>query len=56
MHHHAFFHRYYNLPLVQLLYAGDDVSGAQWMPRDWDRQQNVRANLIAAALKLAEKL
>ncbi len=48
--------RYYNLPLVQLLYAGDDVSGAQWMPRDWDRQQNVRANLIAAALKLAEKL
>lgn len=47
---------YYDLPLAQLLYAGDDVSGAQWDPRSWNRQYGVRANLIAAAIELVTRL
>lgn len=48
--------QYYDLPLAQLLYAGDDVSGEKWDPRNWDHQKNVRANLILTAIKLMEEL
>lgn len=48
--------QYYGLPLAQLLYAGDDVSGEKWDPRNWNHQKNVRANLIAVAIRLAEEL
>lgn len=44
--------KYYDIPLAQLLYAGDDVSGEKWDPRNWDNQKNVRSNLISAAIKL----
>ncbi|MGN0984823.1 MAG: nucleoside phosphorylase [Gemmiger sp.] len=47
--------QYYDLPLAQLLYAGDDVSGQTWDARGWNRQKNVRANLIATALQLIEE-
>lgn len=47
---------YYDLPLAQLLYAGDDVSGPQWDPRSWNRQYGVRANLISAAIELVTRL
>ena len=43
---------YYGLPLAQLLYVGDDVSGETWDARDWNRQKSVRANLIALLAKL----
>lgn len=46
--------RYYDLPLAQLLYAGDDVSGAAWDARGWDRRHGVRANLLRTALELME--
>lgn len=48
--------KYYGLPLAQLLYAGDDVSGEAWDSRNWDRQKSVRSNLISVALRLAEEL
>jgi len=48
--------QYYDLPLAQLLYAGDDVSGEKWDSRNWNRQKNVRANLIMTALKLIGEL
>ena len=41
-------------PLAQLLYAGDDVSGAAWDARGWDRRHGVRANLLRTALELME--
>jgi len=47
--------QYYGLPLAQLLYAGDDVSGEKWDSRNWDHQKNVRANLISTAIKLIEE-
>lgn len=48
--------KYYDLPLAQLLYAGDDVSGETWDTRNWNRQKGVRANLIAVSLQLVEGL
>ena len=48
--------QYYGLPLAQLLYAGDDVSGETWDARSWNQRKNIRANLITTALKLIEEL
>lgn len=48
--------QYYDLPLAQLLYAGDDVSGETWDPRNWNNQRSVRFNLILTAIRLAEEL
>ena len=47
---------YYGLPLAQLLYAGDDVSGAEWNSRNWNRQHSVRANLFTTAIELVTRL
>lgn len=48
--------RYYDIPLAQLLYAGDDVSGEKWDTRSWNKQKNVRSNMIITAIKLVEDL
>lgn len=48
--------KFYNLPLVQLLYAGDDVSGSTWDSRNWNTQKNIRANLIDCSIKVIEKI
>jgi len=48
--------QYYNLPLAQLLYAGDDVSGEEWNSRGWNKQKTVRENLIITAIELVTKL
>ena len=48
--------KYYDIPLAQLLYAGDDVSGEKWNARNWDSQKNVRSNMIFTAIKLIEEL
>lgn len=48
--------KYYDLPLAQLLYAGDDVSGEKWDTRNWNHQKNVRSNLILTSIKLIEGL
>lgn len=48
--------KYYDIPLAQLLYAGDDVSGEKWDARNWDNQKSVRSNLIFTAIKLIEEL
>lgn len=47
---------YYDLPLVQLLYAGDDVSGEEWNSREWNSQGSVRENLINLSVKLVTEL
>lgn len=48
--------KYYNIPLAQLLYAGDDVSVEKWDARNWDKQKSVRSNMIMTAVKLMEGL
>lgn len=48
--------KYYDIPLVQLLYAGDDVSGAAWEHRGWNAQKTIRANLIECCIALVQKI
>ena len=48
--------RYYDIPLAQLLYAGDDVSGESWDSRNWNQQKSVRENLLACAVELVKRL
>ena len=48
--------KYYDIPLAQLLYAGDDVSGEKWDSRNWNNRKNVRSNLILTSIKLIEDL
>lgn len=48
--------QYYDIPLAQLLYAGDDVSGEEWDSRDWNMRKNIRYNLISTAIELVKKL
>lgn len=48
--------KYYDIPLVQLLYAGDDVSGSTWDSRNWNSQKGIRANLIQCAVELIKQL
>ena len=48
--------KYYDIPLAQLLYAGDDVSGEEWDSRNWNMQENIRYSLLSAAVEIARKL
>ena len=48
--------KYYDIPLAQLLYAGDDVSGEKWDARNWNHQMNVRSNMIYTAIELVKDL
>lgn len=48
--------RYYDIPLAQLLYAGDDVSGEEWDSRNWNTQERVRDRLLSWAIEIAAKL
>lgn len=48
--------KYYNIPLTQLLYAGDDLSGEKWDSRNWNEQKSVRRNLIDIALELVKAI
>lgn len=48
--------QFYGLPLAQLLYAGDDLTGDVWDARDWNKQYTTRENLVRLALRLIEGL
>ena len=48
--------RYYNIPLAQLLYAGDDVSGEEWDSRNWNSQKSVRYELLRIAIEIVKTL
>lgn len=47
---------YYHIPLAQLLYAGDDVSGEEWDSRNWNTQKNIRYELLRIAIEIVKKL
>ncbi len=47
---------YYHIPLAQLLYAGDDVSGEEWDSRNWNTQKNIRYELLRIAIEVVKKL
>ena len=48
--------KYHNIPLAQLLYAGDDVSGEEWDSRNWNKQENIRYNLLSTAIEIVKIL
>lgn len=48
--------KFYDIPLVQLLYAGDDVSGSSWDSRNWNTQKSIRENLLQCAVELMMQL
>lgn len=48
--------QFYSLPLVQLFYAGDDLSGEKWDLRGWTSRRDVRENLILLSLDLVTLL
>lgn len=41
--------RFRGLPLAQVLYGGDDLSGEHWDNRSWQTQADVRDNLLGIA-------
>jgi uridine phosphorylase len=52
--------RFRQVPLAQVVYGGDDLSGETWDHRSWQRRSDVRDNLVAlagsAALRLAQRM
>lgn len=48
--------QYYDIPLVQLLYIGDDVSGEEWDSRNWNTQRKIRDSLLSYAVEIIEKM
>ena len=48
--------QYYDIPLAQLLYAGDDVSGTQWDSRNWNKREGIRYNLLSATIEIIKNL
>ena len=48
--------QYYDIPLVQLLYIGDDVSGEEWDSRNWNTQKKIRDSLLSYAVEIIEKM
>jgi hypothetical protein len=44
------------VPLAQILYVGDDLSGETWDHRSWQTQADVRDNLMELAATAAVKL
>ena len=49
--------KFRDVRLAQMLYGGDDVSGAEWDPRRWgDRRHGIRAELVELALSACGNL
>jgi len=44
------------MPLAQMLYAGDDVSGADWDTRDWVSRATLRDKLFSLAAEACLRL
>lgn len=44
--------KFYNLPLVQILYAGDNLDCEKWDCRNWKRQYSIRENIVNLALEI----
>ncbi len=42
--------------LGQILYGGDDLSGAEWDDRKWNSREEIRSNLVDLCLKIAISL
>jgi len=48
--------RFRDVPLAQVLYAGDDVSGLDWDPREWNDRHDVRERVIWLAAEACLRL
>jgi len=48
--------RFRGVELGQILYGGDDLTGKEWDPRQWDSRTDIRENLINLCLRIAARL
>jgi uridine phosphorylase len=48
--------RFRDVPLAQILYAGDDVSGIDWDARQWNHRHDVRERVIWLAAEACLRL
>ena len=48
--------RFRGVPLAQVLYGGDDISGAEWDSRHWDKSTTVRERVFWLAAEACLKL
>jgi uridine phosphorylase len=48
--------RFRGVPLAQVLYGGDDVSGAEWDSRHWDKSTSVRERVFWLAAEACLEL
>lgn len=44
--------KFYDLPLVQILYAGDNLDCEKWDCRDWNQQYSIRENIVNLAIEI----
>jgi uridine phosphorylase len=45
-----------DVPFAQILYGGDDVSGAEWDSRHWDKRTSIREKLFWLAAEAALRI
>ena len=48
--------RFRNVKLGQILYGGDDLSGADWDNRKWHNRSDIRKNLVDISIKICISL
>ena len=48
--------KFRKVPLGQLLYSGDDVSGCDWKSRGWRRKTDVREQIYRIALEACARV
>ena len=48
--------KFRNVKLGQILYGGDDLSGAEWDKRSWTSRNQIRYNLVEISLRICNNL
>ena len=48
--------KFRNVKLGQILYGGDDLSGAEWDKRSWTSRNQIRYNLVEISLRICSNL
>ena len=48
--------KFRNVVLGQILYGGDDLSGIEWDPRDWESREDIRVNLVDLSMAICLEL
>ena len=48
--------KFRNVKLGQILYGGDDLSGADWDNRKWHSRADIRENLVEISIRICISL